>query len=79
MRSLQGNFQIEIKDGKAYYRKENKELPKEWIESIIKSYKSITTYNNFYSPYAITIDNIKIGCMTGIMREDVEKVYELLK
>jgi len=78
--SNKGIFEIEVVDGKAYYRPENKELPKEWIKSIINYYDDIlTSYAASLNPYEIKIASIKVGCMEGTREEDWMKVYSLLK
>lgn len=78
--SNKGEFEIEVIDGKAYYRPENKELPKEWIKRIINSYNDIlTSYVGSHNPYEIKIASIKVGCMEGTREEDWLKVYDLLK
>lgn len=77
--SNKGEFEIEIIDGKAYYRPENKELPKEWIKSILDSFRGTLTINGTH-PYKIVSETkINIGCMENCRKEDWEKVYKLLK
>jgi len=78
--SNKGEFEIEIIEGKAYYRPDNRELPKEWVKRIINSYDDVlTSYFALYNPYEIKIASIKVGCMEGTRKEDWEKVYKLLK
>ena len=78
--SNKGEFEIEVIEGKAYYRPENAMLPKEWIKRVINSYDDVlTSYAASNNPYKITIDSIKVGCMEGTRREDWLKVYNLLK
>ena len=78
--SNKGMFEIEVVDGKAYYRPDNRELPKKWIKTIIDLYDdSLTSYNTLLNPYEIKIASIKVGCMEGTRKEDWEKVYKLLK
>ena len=76
--SNKGMFEIEVVDGKAYYRPENKELPKEWIGKIISEFEVETLST---APYAIVkeIKKIKVGCFHGIIKEDLQKLYRLLK
>ena len=78
--SNKGEFEIEIIEGKAYYRPDNRELPKEWVKRIINSYDDVLiSYAASYNPYEITIKSIKVGCMEGTRKEDWMKVYDLLK
>lgn len=77
--SNKGEFEIEVKDGKAYYRPENKHLPKEWIRDIINSYGNILIQKNVINPYNVEISSINVGCYHNCKKEDWEKVYELLK
>lgn len=76
--SNKGEFEIEVVDGKAYYRPEGKELPKEWVAQIIELFQ-VKIYSK--TPYNLTtkIDNIKVGCMEGTKKEDWINVYKLLK
>ena len=74
--SNKGEFEIEIVDGKAYYRPENKELPKEWIKDIIDIFGEQGGMNY---PYKLEVKSVKVGCMEGTRKEDWEKVYKLLK
>lgn len=78
--SNKGMFEIEVVDGKAYYRPENKELSKQWIASIIDVFDN-KVYGLLVVPYTISaqIKEVKVGCMEGTIREDWEKVYKLLK
>ena len=77
--SNKGEFEIEIIEGKAYYRPDNRELPKEWVKRIINSYDDVLiSYAASYNPYEITIKSIKVGCMEGTRKEDWMKVYDLL-
>ena len=78
--SNKGMFEIEVVDGKAYYRPENKELPKEWIRDIINSYDDILIQQrNGVNPYNVEIAGLHIGCMKDTRKEDWENVYKLLK
>ena len=77
--SNKGEFEIEVVDGKAWYKPENKELPKEWIRRIINFYDDLLIADNSTNPYKITINSINVGCMAGTRKEDWEKVYKLLK
>ena len=77
--SNKGEFEIEVKDGKAYYRPENKHLPKEWIRDIINSYGNILIQKNVINPYNVEISSINVGCYHNCKKEDWEKVYKLLK
>lgn len=78
--SNKGMFKIEVVDGKAYYRPENKELPKEWIRDIINSYDDILIQQrNGVNPYNVEIAGLHIGCMKDTRKEDWENVYKLLK
>lgn len=74
--SNKGEFEIEIMGGKAYYRLENKELPKEWIKDIIDIFGEQDGINY---PYELEVKSVKVGCMEGTRREDWLKVYKLLK
>ena len=75
--SNKGEFEIEVVDGKAYYRPENKHLPKEWIENIIISFDKIITYKK--NPYNVRISSLNVGCFENCKKEDWENVYKLLK
>lgn len=77
--SNKGEFEIEVLDGKAYYKPENKELPKEWIKSIIGSYHHWRKEVNTNYPYDIKVDGVDVGCYSKTKKEDWEKVYKLLK
>jgi len=78
--SNKGEFEIEIIDGKAYYRPENKELPKEFIRDIINSFDEIIICSNKKeNPYNVTIASLNVGCYHNCKKEDWEKVYKLLK
>lgn len=78
--SNKGMFEIEVVDGKAYYRPEYKELPKEWIRDIINSYDDILIQQrNGVNPYNVKIAGLHIGCMKDTRKEDWENVYKLLK
>lgn len=73
--SNKGEFPIEIVDGKAYYRPEDKHLPKEWVRQIINNFGSFATKG----PYDIKTEHLTVGCMEGTLKKDWEKVYKLLK
>ena len=77
--SNKGEFEIEVQYGKAYYRPENKELPKKWIKDIINSFEEIVLINkkNPYNIHTTTI--VDVGCYHGCKKEDWENVYKLLK
>lgn len=77
--SNKGEFEIEIIDGKAWYRPENKHLPKEWIEEIIDIFGDIIININTHNPYTVAIGTLNVGCMEGTRKEDWEKVYKLLE
>jgi len=78
--SNKGMFEIEVVDGKAYYRPENKELPKEWIRNIINSYDDILIQQrNGVNPYNVIIAELHVGCYKNCRKEDWENVYKLLK
>jgi len=78
--SNKGEFEIEIIDGKAYYRPENKHLPKEFIRDIINSFDEIIICSNKKeNPYNVTIASLNVGCYHNCKKEDWEKVYKLLK
>ena len=77
--SNKGEFEIEVVDGKAYYRPENKHLPKEWIRDIINSYGDILIQKNVFVPYNVTISSLNVGCYNNTKKEDWENVYKLLK
>ena len=78
--SNKGMFEIEVVDGKAYYRPENKELPEEWIRDIINSYDDILIQQrNGVNPYSVKIAGLHVGCYQNCRKEDWEKVYKLLK
>ena len=74
--SNKGEFEIEVVDGKAWYRKEDKELPKEWIKDVINTFGEQGGINY---PYKIEVESVKVGCMKGTRKEDWENVYKLLK
>lgn len=73
--SNKGEFEIEIVGKKAYYRPENKELTKYYLESILDMFKT----DFCFVPYTVNIDSVKIGCMEGVKKEDIRKVYDLIK
>ena len=78
--SNKGMFEIEVVDGKAYYRPENKELPEEWIRDIINSYDDILIQQrNGVNPYNVKIAGLHVGCYQNCKKEDWETVYKLLK
>ena len=78
--SNKGMFEIEVVDGKAYYRPENKELPKEFIRDIINSFDEIIICSNKKeNPYNVTIASLNVGCYHNCKKEDWENVYKLLK
>jgi hypothetical protein len=77
--SNKGEFEIEVVNGKAYYRPENKHLPKEWIRDIINSYGNILIQKNVINPYNVEISSINVGCYHNCKKEDWENVYKLLK
>lgn len=78
--SNKGMFEIEVVDGKAYYRPENKYLPEEWIRDIINSYDEILIQQrNGVNPYSVQIAGLHVGCYQNCRKEDWEKVYKLLK
>ena len=78
--SNKGMFEIEVVDGRAYYRPENKELSKGWVASIIDVFDN-KVHGLLEVPYKISaqIKEVKVGCMEGTRREDWVKVYDLLK
>ena len=77
--SNKGEFEIEVVNEKAYYRPENKHLPKEWIRDIINSYGNILIQKNVINPYNVEISSINVGCYHNCKKEDWENVYKLLK
>ena len=78
--SNKGMFEIEVVDGKAYYRPENKELPKEWVRDIINSYDDILIQQrNGVNPYSVKIAGLHVGCYQNCKKQDWENVYKLLK
>ena len=78
--SNKGEFKIEVVGGKAYYRLENKELPKEFIEIIIKSFKDEDLSFGGRFPYSVkTKTSVDVGCMENCKKSDWENVYKLLK
>lgn len=76
--SNKGMFEIEVVDGKAYYRPENKELPKEWVKKIIERFMTINAVIPVY-PYSTEVTSLDVGCMKGTRKEDWENLYKLLK
>lgn len=74
--SNKGEFEIEVINKKAYYRPENKEFTKGYIERILELFKTNCSLTH---PYIINIDSVKIGCMEGVKKEDIQKVYDLIK
>lgn len=74
--SNKGEFEIEVVDGKAYYRKENKELSKQWIKDIINIFGEQGGINY---PYKVEVESVRVGCMEGTKKSDWENVYKLLK
>lgn len=78
--SNKGEFEIEVVDGKAYYRPENKHLPKEWIKVIINSFgKIINPKDEINFPYNVRISSLNVGCFENCKPADWENVYKLLK
>lgn len=78
--SNKGEFEIEVVNGKAYYRPENKELPKKWIKDIIDSFGEIIySKGGIDFPYNVKISSINVGCYSNCKKEDWENVYKLLK
>lgn len=78
--SNKGEFEIEVLGGKAYYRPENKELPKEFIRDIINSFDEIIICSNKKeNPYNVTIASLNVGCYHNCKKCDWENVYKLLK
>ena len=73
--SNKGEFEIEVVGKKAYYRPDNKELSLQFIKNILNLFENKT----IGLEYSIEIDTIKIGCMEGVKREGVQKVYDLIK
>lgn len=74
----QGIFQIHVKDGKAYYKAENKKLPKQYIKDIINSFEH-KIIANISHPYSITTHTtVDVGCMKDTKKQDWENVYKLL-
>ncbi len=72
--SNKGDFEIEIEDGKAWYRPENKNLTKEFLEDILSYFK----LREKLTLYQVSVETIKVGCYEGVRKEDVQKVYDLI-
>ncbi len=77
--SNKGQFEIEVIDGKAYYRPENKELPKEWIKDIIDSFEKVLSKGGIDYPYNVEVSSLNVGCYHGTKKEDWGNVYKLLR
>ena len=79
--SNKGNFEIEVINGEAWYKPDNKLLPKEWIRDIINSFGEIIIpfLKGDKNPYNVTISSLNVGCYHNCKKEDWEKVYKLLK
>ena len=77
--SNKGQFEIEVIDGKAYYRPENKELPKEWIRDIIDSFEKVLSKGGIDYPYNVEVSSLNVGCYHGTKKEDWGNVYKLLR
>ena len=78
--SNKGEFEIEVVNGKAYYQHENKELPKEFIKIILKSFKDEDLSFGGRFPYSVkTKTSVDVGCMENCKKSDWENVYKLLK
>jgi len=76
--SNKGEFEIEIFNGKAFYRPDNKELTKEFIEEILDWYDDSNTYNSFatHLMYSLKVEELTVGCMKGTRKEDWLKVLK---
>lgn len=74
--SNKGEFEIEVVDGKAWYRKEGKLLPKQFIQDIINAFGE---YGGILHPYKVEVKSVNVGCMEGTHKGDWERVYKLLK
>lgn len=80
--SNKGEFEIEVVGKKAYYRPDNKELTKEFIEEILDWFDN--SINHSYDSrtkllYSLTVQSLKVGCMEGTRQTDWLKVYDLIK
>ena len=80
--SNKGEFEIEVVGKKAYYRPDNKELTKEFIEEILDWFDD--SINHSYDSrtkllYSLTVQSLKVGCMEGTRKSDWLKVYDLIK
>lgn len=80
--SNKGEFEIEVVGKKAYYRPDNKELTKEFIEEILDWFDD--SINHSYDSrtkllYSLTVQSLKVGCMEGTRQTDWLKVYDLIK
>ena len=73
--SNKGMFEIEVVDGKAYYRPEHKELSLQFIKNILNLFENKT----IGLEYSIEVDSLKVGCMEGTRKSDWQKVYDLIK
>ncbi len=76
--SNKGEFEIEIINGKAFYRPDNKELTKEFIEEILDWYDDSSTHsrNATHLMYCLKVEELTVGCMKGTRKEDWLKVLK---
>ena len=76
--SNKGEFEIEIFNGKAFYRPDNKELTKEFIEEILDWYDDSSTHsrNATHLMYCLKVEELTVGCMKGTRKEDWLKVLK---
>lgn len=80
--SNKGEFEIEVVGKKAYYRPENKELTKEFIEEILDWFDDSSNHayaNRAKLLYSLKVDSLRVGCMEGTRQADWLKVYDLIK
>lgn len=80
--SNKGEFEIEVVGKRAYYRPDNKELTKEFVEEILDWFDDSSNHN--YTSrvkliYSLKIDSLRVGCMEGTRQADWLKVYDLIK
>ncbi len=78
--SNKGNFEIEIIDGKAFYRPDKKWLPKEFIEEIIDWFDDSSESFKYNSNliYTLKVELLTVGCMQGTRLEDWKNVLKHL-